>query len=116
MVPRSRQLLFASGDGTVEDIRRGAEPFVAPDSLPLGSARLIRPSSVRRIRFDDFIQRPGRGGSIPGILRKLAVGGVLPVVPLEAVAPDDIQVLAARGPKKGDSVSVCRIDHRLHEY
>jgi hypothetical protein len=85
------------------EVHRGAEAFVSPEALPLGAARLIRPSSVRRIRFDDFIRPPGRSDNVSGMLRRLAVGGTLPVVPIEAVTSGDDQVLAAREPGKGNS-------------
>jgi hypothetical protein len=63
------------------------ESLVPPEALHLGTARLVRPSSIRRLRFDDFMRPPGDGGSVSGMLRRLTGGdATLPVVPIEAVA------------------------------
>jgi hypothetical protein len=71
---------------------------VPRDALPLGVARLVRPSSIRRLRFEDFLKRPRskrnstvQAGEPPGI------------VPIEAVASGDTQVFAARKPDKGNA-------------
>lgn len=58
-------------------------------SLPLGSARLERPSSVFRYTFEHFVYSKRRETSGPPVPAQLAV------VPIEAVAAGDVQVLAA---------------------
>jgi hypothetical protein len=63
-----------------------------PDALPLGEARLVRPSSIRRLRFEDFLRRSGSKSSLTP----------LPIVAIEAVAEGDTQVFAAREPDKGN--------------
>lgn len=58
-------------------------------SLPLGLARLQRPASILRYTFEHFahgLQRP---------LDRLRPNSQLSVVPIEAVAAGDVQVLAA---------------------
>ena len=71
---------------------------VFPGQLPLGDARLVRPAEVRRLRFDDFLRIPNAGR--PRVVR---VGESWPVIPIEAVAAGDTQVLAAHEPGKIDS-------------
>jgi hypothetical protein len=60
-------------------------------SLPLGSARLERPSSVFRYTFRHFVDAPFRD-------RRKDLPSERGIVPIEAVAPGDVQVLAAREP------------------
>ncbi len=62
------------------------------DSLPLGQDRLRRPEVVVRYTFEDF-ERASRG-EIHSVWNRSAI----PVVPIEAAAPGDRQVIAARGP------------------
>jgi hypothetical protein len=60
------------------------------DSLPLGPARLNRPASVFRYTFEHFAHwLPRNAAGFPASDR-------LSVVPVEAVAEGDVQVLAAR--------------------
>src|SRR5689334_24397452 len=71
---------------------------VLPGQLPLGDARLVRPADVRRLRFDNFLRIPN--AARPRVVR---VGESWPVIPIEAVAAGDTQVLAAHEPGKIDS-------------
>lgn len=59
-------------------------------SLPLGPERQQRPESLVRFTFEDFLERFRRGRD--GLLRFTARS----MVPIEAVAPGDTQVLAAQ--------------------
>ncbi len=80
------------------------QPAIPRDALPLGAARLVRPADIRRYGFDDFLQRPWGTPRFRLESREHSQAGMpLPVVPIEAVAPGDTQVWAAREPLKTDS-------------
>jgi len=64
------------------------------DSLPLGAARRQRPATVIRYTFEDF-EAASRGH-----VRRLMQTAPIPIVPIEAVAAGDVQVIAARDPAK----------------
>lgn len=64
------------------------------DSLPLGAARQQRPADVVRYTFEDF------EAASHGHIRRLPLSGAIPIVPIEAVASGDAQVIAARDPAK----------------
>jgi hypothetical protein len=65
------------------------EPYRAADELPIGADRLVRPREVVRLRFDELI----RG-------RRSPTNPERGFIPIEAVQPGDVQVLAAREPSK----------------
>ncbi len=64
------------------------------DSLPSGAARQQRPAAVVRYRFEDF-EAASRGH-----IRRLPRTLPIPIVPIEAVAAGDVQVIAARDPAR----------------
>jgi Leucine-rich repeat (LRR) protein len=65
--------------------------WVAPDSLPLGEARLARPANIVPLSFEDLLHR------------RRNLRAALEIVPIEALQPGDTQVLAAREPAKHHS-------------
>src|ERR1051326_6861308 len=80
------------------------QPGNPRDALPLGAARLVRPPAIRRYRFDNLLQRPFATPLFRSEAREHSQAGQpLPVVPIEAVAPGDTQVWAAREPTRVDS-------------
>ena len=64
------------------------------DSLPLGAARQQRPAKIVRYTFEDF--EAASRGQIARVMRS----GPIPIVPIEAVASGDQQVIAAREPSR----------------
>jgi hypothetical protein len=70
-----------------------------PGALPLGAARLDRPATIRYAGFDDFLHPLARDRWRAFVDQK-PPHPALQMVPIEAVQPGDIQVLAAREPQK----------------
>jgi hypothetical protein len=63
------------------------------DFLPPGEARLRRPASVVRYTYEDF--EAASNGRIDRLWRANSI----PIVPIEAVSPGDVQVIAAHEPR-----------------
>ncbi len=69
--------------------------------LPAGSARFERPIAIHRYTFEDFLEGIAR--------KKLPLQRQGAIVPLESVAPGDVQVLAAHDPQL-TSMSTIELD------
>ena len=84
------------------DKEQPSSPRSFPGALPLGDARLVRPSTIRYAGFHDFLRSIVRN-QWRTLVDEKPVHPALQMVPIEAVQAGDIQVLAAREPQKPSS-------------